>query len=226
MKLKNTIPEIIAKMSDDAKLKFEQERDEILKSLPDEVKGMFGTIGFCPGEEEDDLCDDDDDGDGGEEDSKKKSTTSEPYFQPVLIVSPWDVPPKPVRDIYWMDAYTKAKRSKAKLKQLDYLVYVYGSDDPDDCYNFVKQTDFISLVDAQKKGYNKLPKFIATKTELERTEYETRLIRGLDEMKTDIPKESVDRKWGNPFLERHEKITSSSNSSSSSDGPPSKKQKK
>jgi hypothetical protein len=107
---------------------------------------------------------------------------------------------------------------------------VYGSDDPDDCYNFVKQTDFISLEDAINRGYNKLPTFIATKTVNERTEYETRLIRGLDEMKIDSNKEPVDRKWGNPFLERHEKmVTTSSSSTSSSDGgggPPSKKRKK
>ena len=217
MKLKHTIPEIIAKMSDDAKLKFEEERDEILKSLPEEVKGMFGTIGFCPGEEEDDLCD------GDEGDAKKPSADKIPYFQPVLIVSPWDVPPKPVRDIYWMDAYTKAKRSKAKLKQLDYLVYVYGSDDPDDCYNFVKQTDFISLEDATTKGYTILPKFIEQKSDSERTEYEVRLIRGLEEMNIDSNKQPVDRKWGNPFLERHEKMVTTS---STSDGPPTKKQKK
>ena len=47
-------------------------------------------------------------------------------------------------------------------------------------------------------------------------------------MKIDFNKESINRKWGNPFLERHEKITTvtTSTSSSSDGGPPTKKQKK
>ena len=178
----------------DTKAKFEKERDEILKSLPEEVTKMFGIIGFIPGDEDED------------EEEEGKQEPPQPYYQPVLIVSPFDVPPKPVRDIYWMDVYTKAKRSKAKLKQMDYLVYVYGSDDPDDCYNFVNQTDFISLEQGCSKGYDQLPSYIDSKVKSDTptTDFETKIIRGLEEMKTDMTKQPIERKHGNPFLEKYE----------------------
>lgn len=188
------IPAIITKMADDAKDKFEKERIDVLKALPDELKDFFGTIGFCPGEEDDD------------DDDQEDKPRAQPYMQPILIVSPYDVPPKPVRDIYWMDAFTKAKRSKAKLKKLDYLVYVYGSDDPDDCYNFLKHDDFVSYEQGKTNGYDLVPPSIASKSESERTESEAKLVRGLKEMKLDLNKAQGDRKHGDPFLERHEKI--------------------
>lgn len=160
-------------------------------------------IGFCPGDEDDDDSDSDDDDD----DSKPKAPFV-PYFQPVLI-SPYDVPPKPVRDIYWMDAFTKAKRSKAKLKKLDYLVYVYGSNNPNDCYNFVNQSEFVSYEDGLKQGY--------CEENQEQQLSNKRLTRGLKEMKMDLQKEPTDRRKDHvdePFRERYE-----------DDGPPSKKQK-
>eukprot|EP00531_Pseudo-nitzschia_arenysensis_P020217 CAMPEP_0116146036 /NCGR_PEP_ID=MMETSP0329-20121206/16942_1 /TAXON_ID=697910 /ORGANISM="Pseudo-nitzschia arenysensis, Strain B593" /LENGTH=194 /DNA_ID=CAMNT_0003641741 /DNA_START=235 /DNA_END=819 /DNA_ORIENTATION=- len=193
-------------MADATKAKFEKERNDILKTLPDELKDSFGTIGFGPGEEDD------------EENSNPQS---QPYMQPVLIVSPYDVPPKPIRDIYWMQAYSKAKRSKAKLKKLDYLVYVYGSDDPDDCYHFVTHEDFVPLEQARNLGFDVLPKAIAEKPESERTESETKLVRALNEMKADVPKPKGDRKHGSPFLENYEKLLAKETKSQ----PPSKKQK-
>jgi len=219
------IPQIINNMAEAAKAKFEKEREDVLKALPDELKDVFGTIGFSPGEE------DDDDNEGGV--STPPSATTTPYMQPVLIVSPYDVPPKPVRDIYWMDAFSKAKRSKAKLKKLDYLVYVYGSDDPDDCYNFLTHDDFVPLEQAQKNGLDVLPKAVADKPESERTESETKLVRALEEMRADITKAPGDRKHGSPFLERHEKLqvkeaeaeTKKNGLPSSSPPPPAKKQK-
>jgi len=192
---------------DDAKEKFEKERDETLKALPDELKDLFGTIGFCLGEEDDEDSDDE----AGTTDNSKPKAPFVPYYQPVLIVSPYDVPPKPVRDIYWMDAFTKAKRSKAKLKKLDYLAYVYGSDNPNDCYNFVNQSEFVTYEEGQKQGYD-------SENQLQLPS--SRLIRGLKEMKLDLPKESSDRRKDHvdePFLERYEE--------SSNGQPPSKKQK-
>ena len=189
-------------MAEAAKAKFEKERNDVLKALPSELKDLFGTIGFCMGEQ-----DDDDD-----EDETNNPTTATPpapqqtYMQPVLIVSPYDVPPKPIRDIYWMDAFSKAKRSKAKLKKLDYLVYVYGSDDPDDCYNFVTHEDFVPLEQAQKTGLDVLPKAVAEKPEDKRTKSEIKLARALEEMKADLPKAPGDRKHGEPFLERYEAL--------------------
>ena len=204
------IPQIINKMADEAKAKFEKERSDVLKALPDELKDSFGMIGFCPGEEDD------------EESSTKPQ---QPYMQPILIVSPYDVAPKPIRDIYWMDAFSKAKRSKAKLKKLPYLVYVYGSDDPGDCYNFLQHEDFVPLEEGQKKGLDVLPKAVAEKPESERTESENKLARALEEMKADLSKAKEDRKRGGPFLERHEKLLTKEDESKQSSPPPAKKQK-
>jgi hypothetical protein len=201
---------------DDGKSKFEAERDKVLSELPQKLKDKFGTIGFC-------LVENDDDDDDNEAAGEKKDPPSV-YYQPVLIVNPYDVPPKPVRDIYWMDAFTKAKRSKAKLAELDYLVYVYGSDDPDDCYNFVSQDEFITLEDAQAQGLDQLPEHLqehikaASSTTTTMTEVETKLVRGFQEMREDISKSPQDRKPQGKysFVERHEEKKE----------PPMKKQKK
>jgi len=206
------IPQIISKMAEDAKQKWEKERTDVLKALPDNLTEAFGTIGFCPGELD-------------EDENNQSSALAQPYMQPVLIVSPYDVPPKPVRDIYWMDAFSKAKRSKAKLKKLDYLVYVYGSDDPDDCYNFVKHEDFISLEESQKQRLDVLPSAIAEKPASDRTDAENKLARALDEMRADIPKARGDRKYGEPFLEGHEKMLAKEAEKAQSAPPPAKKQK-
>ena len=222
------IQRIINNMADAAKAKFEKERNDVLKALPDELKDVFGTIGFSPGDEEDD-----------DDDEQQGATTPPPppYMQPVLIVSPYDVPPKPVRDIYWMDAFSKAKRSKAKLKKLDYLVYVYGSDDPDDCYSFVPHDDFVPFDQARRRGMDVLPKSVADKPESERTGPETKLARALEEMRADLSKAPGDRKHGSPFLEGYQKLLraeeeeaaakkkNKNNNGSSSPPPPAKKQK-
>ena len=204
------IPQIINKMADAAKAKFEKEKNDVLKALPDELKEAFGTIGFCPGDEDDDEA----------------TSSTPPYMQPILIVSPFDVPPKPIRDIYWMDAFSKAKPSKAKLKKLAYLVYIYGSDDPDDCYNFVPHEDFVALEEGKSKGLDVLPKAIADKAESERTDSETKLVRALEEMKADLPKAKGDRKRGPDFLERYEKLLAKEEEKKEqSSPPPAKKQK-
>mmetsp|Transcript_4220 Transcript_4220/g.12112 ORF Transcript_4220/g.12112 Transcript_4220/m.12112 type:complete len:148 (+) Transcript_4220:1522-1965(+) len=146
-------------------------------------------------------------------------------MQPILVVSPYDVPPKPIRDIYWMHAFTKAKRSKAKLKKLDHLVYVYGSDDPDDCYNFVSHEDFVTLEEGKSSGFDQIPPKIASKSESERTSSETKLVRALEEMKADLAKAPEDRrKHGTPFLEMHEKLQAKKGGNSKEE-PPTKKLK-
>lgn len=195
------IPAIISNMSKVAKAKLEKEKAQVLKVLPDEIKGFFGSIGFVANDE------------GS-------------VMQPILIVSPYDVPPKPVRDIYWMDAFSKAKGSKARLKELDHLVYLYGSDDPDDCYIFIEQEDFVSLEEGMESGLDILPEHIASKAPEERTETEQKLVRALEEMKADIPKAPEDRKHGNPFLERYEILLSKEKGGDdSSSQPKTKKQK-
>ncbi|KAG7340950.1 hypothetical protein IV203_030564 [Nitzschia inconspicua] len=174
---------------DNGKAKFEAERDKILSDLPQNLKDKFGEIGFVLVE---------DDGDDEDDDEDKKVTPQQPkeYYQPALIVNPYEVPPKPVRDIYWFQLYQKAKRSKAKLAAMDYLVYIYGSDDADDCYNFVSQEEFLSLKDAQEQGLDKLPAELEEKKQSagKLSDVEATLVRGFEEMQHDINKEPTDRK--------------------------------
>lgn len=164
--------------------RFEKERQKTLKELPDSIKQSFGQIGFYISQASDD-------------DEEKKDVAV-----PVLIMNPFDVPPKPVRDIYWFDYFNRAKRAK-KLSELAFLVYHYGANDPDDCYSFVEQEDFISFEDGKEMGYNILPEGLEEKENL--TEREETLIRGFREMEQDLEKDPGERKRGNTeFLERHE----------------------
>ena len=182
-----------------AKRKFEAEREKILSELPESVKAMFGTIGFAAAE------------------------FDENEIIPVLVMSPYDVPPKPVRDVYWFDLFSKCKRSKS-LEKLAYLVYHYGADDPDDCYSFIEQEDFISYEDGCKQGYDVLSSELELKVKegAELTEAEALRVRGLQELHEDVPKEMNERKRGNEgFKERHELLESSKLKK-----PPAKRQKK
>ena len=154
---------------------------------------MAGQIGFAPSEED------------------------ETEIVPVLVLSPYDVPPKPVRDVYWYDMFGKAKRTK-KIDQLPYLVYHYGHDDPDDCYSFIEQDEFISYENGKEKGYDVMPEALASKVKEggDLTEEEEIRVRGLKEMEEDVPKKPTDRKRGTTdFQERYEKLKE----------PPAKKQK-
>ena len=172
---------------------YEKERDKTLKALPDSIKNMFGHIGFAPSETDDDL------------------------MLPVLVVSPYSVPPKPVRDIYWFDFFLKAKRTKS-LDKLAYLVYHYGHNDPDDCYSFIQQDDFISYQDGKEKGYHILPEGLVGKENL--TQEEEIRVRGIREMEEDVQKEPADRMRGVlNFQERYETFKDAA-------PPPAKKQKR
>jgi hypothetical protein len=168
-------------MADAARKRFEAERDKTLSELPDNIKDMFGVIGFCQSE-----FDDDD-------------------IVPVLVVSPYDVPPKPVRDIYWYDLFGNAKKSK-KLSELAYLVYHYGHVDADTLYSFVEQDEFIAYDVGKEHGYDQLPAELATKVANGETltEEEDIRVRALKELQEDIVKDKSERKRGLPFQERHE----------------------
>lgn len=182
-----------------AKEKFEKEKEKILKELPDTVKSMFGVMGFCKAEVEDDSDDDDDE-------PKKLAPSVEADYVPVLIVSPYDVPPRPVRDVYWFDMFSKFKRSK-KLAEIEYLVYHYGSEDPLDCYSFIPQDEFKTYDNGLAEGFDKLPAAIQSKldTGVPLTEEEEQRVRGLEEMREDALKPAEERKRGNwQFKERHE----------------------
>ena len=181
-----------------AKSKFEAERKQILADLPESIKAMFGTIGFAAAE------------------------FDENEIVPVLVMSPYDVPPKPVRDVYWFDQYSKAKRSKS-LDKLAYLVYHYGADDPDDCYSFIEQDEFISYEDGVRLGYDQLSVELDQKVKdgADLTEEEALRVRGLNELHEDVLKDASLRKRGNEgFKERHEQADKASTQ------PPTKRQKK
>lgn len=192
-----------------AKVNFEKDKEKILKDLPDNVKSMFGVMGFAMDEVDDD-----------EEDEDYKPA-AEVEWVPVLIVSPYSVPPRPVRDVYWFDLYSKSKRSK-KLAELDYLVYHYGKDDPTDCYSFIPQDEFTSWESGVEAGYDKLPAYIQAKIDAgdSLTEDEEERVRGIREMEEDALKPAEERKRGSwQFKERHEMMSDSKE-------PPAKRRKK
>jgi hypothetical protein len=168
---------------EEAKRKFEKEREKILSEIPASVKSMFGQIGFAVSEEYEE-------------------------FLPILVLNPYDVPPKPVRDVYWFDMFSKAKRSK-KLAKMSYLVYWYGSDDPEDCYSFIEQNDFESYESGEKKGYGEIPRAIQDKIheKLPLSDEDQGRVRASEEMKEDIFKEPGERKRGVCiFKERHDML--------------------
>jgi hypothetical protein len=181
-------------MAAEAKASFEKEREQILESLPDNVKDMFGIMGFCKVDQDDE-----------DEDEENTKPPVDEYV-PCLVLNPYEVPPRPVRDVYWWDCYSIRKRKK-ELKKLEYLVYHYGIDDPMDCYSFVQQDEFVSYDDGIAEGYNKLPAAIQAKVDAgdELTEEEEQRVRGIKEMEEDALKEKGERKRGNyQFKERHE----------------------
>jgi hypothetical protein len=179
---------------------FEAERDQVLNDLPDSIKAMFGVIGFCKVAANDDSDDD-------AETVSNKAVAAEEYV-PCLIVSPYDVPPRPVRDVYWFDIYSKAKRTKT-LDKLDYLIYHYGSDDPMDCYSFITHDQFKTYEDGARDGDDVLPARIQTKIDAAQdlTEEEAQRVRGLQEMQQDLAKPVAERKRNTNFKERHEETT-------------------
>lgn len=193
---------------------FEAAREKILSDLPAALKDKFGEIGFFLVEHEDDS----------EDDEAPKAADLPNYYQPVLIVNPFEVPPKPVRDIYWMEIFKKGKRSKAKMATLDYLVYVYGSDDAGDCYNFVSHEDFITLEDAKAQNIDVVPAELEGKDAKDLSEVEIKLLAGHKEMKADLAKDPKDRNPQSkfPFLERYEERDQEEAGS----GPPAKKVKR
>lgn len=205
-----------------AKKKFEAEREKILSELPQHIKDMFGTIGFAPAEIDNNDDDDDDENGGNNNRRQTPEADNAVVMIPVLILSPYDVPPKPVRDVYWFDLFSKCKRSKS-LAQLAYLVYHYGADNPDDCYSFIEQEDFISYEHGCAAGYDQLPVELRDKIahHVHLTEQEATRVRGIQELNEDAPKHASERKRGNEgFKERHEMLKEKLQQ------PPAKRQKK
>ena len=208
---------MLASKMEEAKAKFEKERETVLKSLPEALKNMFNVMGFCKAEVD--------------EDEENANQNAGDDYVPVLILSPYSVPPRPVRDVYWFDLYSKNKRTK-KLDEMEYLVYHYGSEDPTDCYSFISQEEFKSYDTGLAEGYDKLPAHIQKKVDAgeELTEEEEQRVRGLEEMKEDALKPADERKRGNwQFKERYESLASNGTKTAKrktpAKGPAAKRQK-
>jgi hypothetical protein len=205
---------------------FEKDKQGILKSLPDSIKDMFNVIGFSRVER------DEDDEDAAPAPPAAGGVVVDDYV-PCLILSPFDVPPRPVRDVYWNSLYMTAKKQK-KLPELEYLAYAYGADDPEDCYLFIAHDDFISYEDGCQAGYDQLPSSIQEKVDAGAvlTAEEEIRVRGLREMKEDVLKEPQDRARGNhTFQERHEvsaakEAAALANTSNVKEAPPASKKRK
>jgi len=180
-------------MAEIAQEKFEKEKEQVLKSLPEKIKKMFGVLGFCKHEPDSD-------------DEENANANAGDEYIPCLILDPYSVPPRPVRDVYWWDSYSKYKRTK-KLGNMEYLVYHYGATDPDDCYSFISQENFKSYEDGVAEGLDKLPNYMQVKVDAgeKLTEDEEIRVRGLKEIQEDLDVPKEDRKRGNwKFKERHE----------------------
>jgi hypothetical protein len=89
---------------------FIDDRDDVLRQLPQSVQESFGTIGFAK--------------------------FGQVKAWPVLVLNPFDVPPQPVRAM-WRTMFARLKKSE-QLDKLTCLVYWYGSrDDPNNMYSFI-----------------------------------------------------------------------------------------
>jgi len=163
---------------------FEQERDEILASIPEEYKKMFGQIGF---------------------------TKWSKALIPVVILNPYHLPGGPdgaVRN-QWLAMYEKL-RAQNRLESMSYVVYFYGADDPGIYYGFVQQKLFTPYEREKSKGtksVHKLPEKIKKKIDsgapLSTKDKSTQ--RGYDEMEEDLLKSPEDRIRGiTEFLEEYE----------------------
>jgi hypothetical protein len=200
------------KIDRESRMQFEKEREKTLSEIPEHLRLMFGQIGFAPSPVYPDS--DDEEGDEKESGSASKKEDHEgdeiesptEAMLPVLILSPFSVPPHPFRDVYWMEKFSKGKRSKS-LKKLSHIVYHYGCTDLDDCYTFVEQDEFVDYDAGVKEGYHELPAYIQKKQEkgIKLSECEQLHIRALAEMNEDIKLAPSKRRRGQmDFLERYE----------------------
>mmetsp|Transcript_19636 Transcript_19636/g.48279 ORF Transcript_19636/g.48279 Transcript_19636/m.48279 type:complete len:822 (-) Transcript_19636:25-2490(-) len=156
---------------------FEKTKQEVLDSLPEEVTSKFGQQFF----------------------SKWGKSCL-----PLLVLSPYNVPPGPVRDM-WFTMYDKVKKQD-RLASASNLVYWYGAyDDPANAYSFVIKTKLIPYATGIKKGHNKLPNPLQKKLDAGKKlgGQEKMLVQGLEEMEEDKDKEPNERhgRMNQAFLE-------------------------
>lgn len=178
---------------DDAKSRFEAEREKILSELPQKAKDQFGQIAFAVAHEEEEDDDDDDD--------PPTTVTGTPF--PCLVLNPYCVPPKPMRDVYWFEMFSKTKGKNKK--PLQHIVYHYGHD-VDDCYSFVDCDKLTYYDDALAQGMVALPPALVAKMDNKEplAEEEQQRVTGMEELREDLLKGPAERKRGVVFLERHE----------------------
>lgn len=163
---------------------FEQERDEILASIPEDYKKMFGQIGF---------------------------TKWSKNLIPVVILNPYRLPGGQEGTVRhrWLAMYEKL-RAQDRLDSLSYVVFFYGADDPAQYYGFVHKKKFTSYEREKSKGsksVHELPEKIQKKIDsgATLTKNEKNKQRSYEEMEEDLLIPPEDRIRGVvEFLEEYE----------------------
>jgi len=164
-----------------AKKKFEQHRDDVLAHIPRHVKEGFREIGFL-----------------------KFGKT----FFPVLQLSPFDVEPGKVRDL-WM---TMFEHCRMKKRPMTILIYWYGITwkNRSDAFSFVPKNIVHSYEDGVSKGYNILPPKIQKKRQSGKilSSMEMWHLNGLAQLEEELKRPKEDRiKWMTQFSEEYEDLS-------------------
>ena len=189
----------------DVKRIFEEERDEVLKSIPAEYSNMMGQIGF----------------------TKWGRNTL-----PILILNPFHVPPGKVRE-QWMTMYKTVRSSqqirrdpnvntvfvrseltptsprfpffqtkeKGRLNYMTYLIYWYGTVKQTEFYYFLPQKQFIPYEKEAAKPEGAVMKLQAALQkkvdgQVPMTKKEQDTFRAYKELEEDLLKDPADRRRG------------------------------
>mmetsp|Transcript_23674 Transcript_23674/g.55871 ORF Transcript_23674/g.55871 Transcript_23674/m.55871 type:complete len:987 (-) Transcript_23674:1196-4156(-) len=167
---------------EDARRELEDEKEEIFRRVPRNIQGMWGQVGFA---------------------KWNKS------YLPVLNLSPYDVPPGPVRQM-WMEMFEKMRENGRPLEKMSYLVYWYGEESPQSYYSITANSNFVKYDDAPAKM-----KDFAKTAEKKKLDGAKKLssddqqrLRGMKQLQEDLKKPFDERKRGDlSFKEGYELLT-------------------
>merc|ERR1712232_564496 len=151
----------------ESKNEFERKKKEVLKNIPLDVKNLFQEVGFAKWQKN---------------------------FLPVLVLSPYSVPPGAVRE-QWLKMYEKVKENY-RLDSMSLLVSWYGTYDSNSAYSLVPRKNFITYEDGCKLGYDTLPKKIQSKQDSGKklSGSEEFISLGIAQIKKEFEKNPEDRK--------------------------------
>mmetsp|Transcript_17406 Transcript_17406/g.26425 ORF Transcript_17406/g.26425 Transcript_17406/m.26425 type:complete len:859 (+) Transcript_17406:232-2808(+) len=157
------------------KTEFEADKQKVMNLLDNSYKELFGKIAFC-------------------------KWKKDPY-RPVLILSPYSVPPN-LRDT-WL---TMFENTKGDVKRMWYYTFWYGSP-LEEGYTQSKRKDFILYEEGEKKGLHQLSEKIKSKLEKGKklTRTEEQAVRGYEQLEAELKKDPSERRSEN-FQEVHESV--------------------